>query len=386
MPATRPATVAEPRTRLAPGKRLVSLDAFRGATIAAMLLVNNPGSWAHVYAPLRHAEWHGWTPTDLIFPFFLFIVGVAMTYSFAKRRRRGQDDVALLEKIVKRSLVLIALGLVLHGFPRYDIGAMRVPGVLQRIGLAYLVAAPIVAYAGWRVWAGAAAVLLLGYWALMAWMPPPGGAAGVLLPGQDLGAWIDRAVFGTEHLWAQSRTWDPEGLLSTLPAIGTVLTGALTGKWLRSGRRRRKIVTGMAAAGALALALGLLWGVMFPINKSLWTSSYVLFTSGFAAVLLALFYFLIDVQGWTLWAKPFVVYGMNAIAAFFLSSLGARLLTMIRVGTGDGAMALKTWIYDRLFAVLLAPSNASLAFALSYVLVWLGIMAVLYWRDIFIKV
>ncbi|NIQ56827.1 MAG: DUF5009 domain-containing protein, partial [Gemmatimonadetes bacterium] len=223
----------------------------------------------------------------------------------------------------------------------------------------------------WRVWAGAAAVLLLGYWALMAWMPPPGGAAGVLLPGQDLGAWIDRAVFGTEHLWAQSRTWDPEGLLSTLPAIGTVLTGALTGKWLRSGRRRRKIVTGMAAAGALALALGLLWGVMFPINKSLWTSSYVLFTSGFAAVLLALFYFLIDVQGWTLWAKPFVVYGMNAIAAFFLSSLGARLLTMIRVGTGDGAMALKTWIYDRLFAVLLAPSNASLAFALSYVLVWL---------------
>ncbi len=395
--AAQPATIAGPRTKTGylaegvrgdPGKRLVSLDAFRGATIAAMLLVNNPGSWSHVYAPLRHAEWHGWTPTDLIFPFFLYIMGVAMTYSFAKRRKTGQDDMALLKKIVKRSLVLIALGLVLHGFPRYDIGSMRFPGVLQRIGLAYLVAAPIVAYTGWRVWAAVTAAVLLGYWALLMFVPPPGGAAGVLLPGQDLGAWLDRAVFGTEHLWSQSRTWDPEGLLSTLPAVGTVLTGALTGKWLRSGRGSWKIVTGLAAAGAVALGLGLLWGLAFPINKSLWTSSYVLFTSGFAAVLLALFYFLIDMKGRGLWAKPFVIYGMNAIAAFFLSSLGARLLGMITVTPvqGRGPVALKPYLYDHVFEPLLAPKNASLAFALSYVLFWLVIMTVLYQRDVFIKV
>jgi predicted acyltransferase len=227
----------------APGTRLVSLDAFRGATIAAMLLVNNPGTWAHIYAPLEHAEWNGWTPTDLIFPFFLFIMGVALTFSFGKRRAQGAGRADLMKKIVRRSLILVGLGLVLHGFPSYDLATIRIPGVLWRIGLTYLIAAPLAVYAGWRVQALVVAALLLSYWGLQTLVPVPGMGAGVLRPGMDLGAFVDRAVFGTQHLWPQSVHWDPEGLLSTIPAVGTVITGILTGHWIRTGyagRRRRR--------------------------------------------------------------------------------------------------------------------------------------------------
>ncbi|HKJ93824.1 MAG TPA: DUF5009 domain-containing protein, partial [Longimicrobiales bacterium] len=306
-----------PGAESAPGTRLTSLDAFRGATIAAMLLVNNPGTWAHIYAPLEHARWNGWTPTDLIFPFFLFIMGVALTFSLGRRQERGAGRADLMEKIVRRSIILMGLGLVLHGFPSYHLATLRIPGVLWRIGLAYLFAAPLAVYAGWRLQAAVAGALLLGYWALQTLVPVPGAGAGVLQPGMDLGAYIDRAVFGTQHLWPQSVTWDPEGLLSTLPAIGTVITGILAGHWIRSARSRPRIALGMLGAGAVGLALGWLWGLVFPINKSLWTSSYVLFTSGFALVLLAACYWAIDIRGWRRWATPFVAFGMNAIAAYF---------------------------------------------------------------------
>jgi predicted acyltransferase len=216
-----------------PPQRLVSLDVFRGITIAGMLLVNNPGTWSHVYAPLRHTEWHGWTPTDLIFPFFLFIVGVAMTFSFGKQLERGMDRTVLLWKAAKRALVLFVLGLILHSFPWWsaDLSTLRIPGVLQRIALAFLVATPMVLWL--RIWgqAVAALALLLGYWALMAWVPVPEYGAGVWEPGKDLGAYIDRAVFGTEHLWRQARTWDPEGLMSTIPTVATVLLGVLGSVW-----------------------------------------------------------------------------------------------------------------------------------------------------------
>ncbi|MGH7448388.1 MAG: acyltransferase family protein [Longimicrobiales bacterium] len=363
--------------------RLLSLDAFRGVTIAGMLLVNNPGSWSAIHPPLRHAEWHGWTPTDLIFPFFLFIVGVAMVFSFAARMRRGDDRRALMLNATRRAAILFALGLLLHGFPNYlDLANLRIPGVLQRIGLAYFAATAIVLYLGRNGQVIATAVLLLGYWAVMTLVPVPGGSAGVLQPGLDVGAYIDRAVFGEAHLWTTARTWDPEGLLSTVPAIATVLLGVFAGSWLRADRDPATRAVGLFLAGNAGLVLGLIWHPLFPINKSLWTSSYVVFTAGMACHFLAVCYWLIDVKGYRRWAKPFVIFGVNAIAAFFLSGLFARLLTMIPVA----GTTLKGFIHGTFFTPVLSPTNASLAFAISFVLLWLGIMTVLYRRRIFIKI
>jgi predicted acyltransferase len=364
--------------------RLLSLDAFRGVTIAGMLLVNNPGSWAAIHPPLRHAEWHGWTPTDLIFPFFLFIVGVAMTFSFAARSARGADRRSLMLGATRRAAILFALGLILHGFPNYlDLTHLRIPGVLQRIALAYLLATTIVLYLGRRGQVSVVALLLLGYWAAMMLIPVPGGSAGVLAPGLDIGAWIDRAVFGEQHLWTQSRTWDPEGLLSTLPAVATVMLGVFTGVWLRSDRQPATRAVGLFLAGNAGIVLGLLWHPLFPINKNLWTSSYVVFTAGMACHFLAVCYWLIDVKGYRAWAAPFVIFGVNAIAAFFLSGLFARLLTMI---PAPGGASLKVYIYQAIFTPLLPPVHASLAYAAAFVLLWLGIMSVFYRRRIFIRV
>jgi predicted acyltransferase len=368
-------------------ERLASLDVFRGMTIAGMLLVNNPGTWSAIHPPLRHAEWHGWTHTDLIFPFFLYIVGVAMTFSFAALRERGQDDGALLRKAAKRSLILFGLGLLLHGFPNYlALSSLRIPGVLQRIALAYFAATLIVLYLKpyWQL--VAAAALLLGYWALQTLVPVPGIGAAVLEPGQDLGAYIDRLVFTEAHLWSQARTWDPEGLLSTLPAVGTVLCGVFTGYWLRSARSPQRKLGGLLLGGAAALAAGLLWDVWFPINKNLWTSSYVLFTAGYAAIVLAACYWLVDVQRWRRWAMPFTIYGVNAIAAFFLSGLFARMLTLIRVQSGESTVTLKGWIFNNLYLSWASPINASLAYAISFVLLWLAIMWLFYRRGMFIRV
>ena len=365
--------------------RLVSLDAFRGLTIAGMLIVNNPGSWSAIYPPLRHAAWHGWTPTDLIFPFFLFIVGVAMIFSLGRQLDSGVPRSRRFARAAKRAAVIILLGLILHAFPNYlDLATLRLPGVLQRIGLTYLLAAPIVLWLGTRGRMVVVAALLLGYWMLETLVPVPGGAAGVLEPGQDLGAWLDRTVFGTDHLWVWSRTWDPEGLLSTLPAVATLLFGTFAGEWLRSDRAPLARTTGLFAAGAAAMVVGLAWHPLFPINKNLWTSSYVVFTAGMACQTLALCYWLIDVLGYRRWAHPFVIFGTNAIAAFFLSSLTARILTLITLG--EPPVALKTVLHRNLFETWLSPMNASLAFALTYTLLWLGVMTVLYRRRIFIKV
>jgi predicted acyltransferase len=209
----------------------------------------------------------------------------------------------------------------------------------------------------------------------------------VLEPGMDLGAFIDRTIFGERHLWASARTWDPEGLLSTLPAVATVMLGVFTGRWLRLDRTPAQKTGGLLAAGIVGIAVGLAWDVVFPINKNLWTSSYVVFTAGMASLSLGACYWIIDVKGYRRWAKPFVIFGVNAIAAFFLSGLFARLLTLIRVGRDGGDVALKTFIYDAVFVPLFArPENASLAYAIGFVLLWLGIMTVLYRRRIFIKV
>ncbi len=365
-----------------PSGRLASLDAFRGLTIAGMILVNNPGSWEHVYPPLAHAEWHGWTPTDLIFPFFLFIMGVAMAFSFARRLDAGGRR-RLHHQVLRRTAIIFALGLFLSAFPDFDLSRLRVAGVLTRIAVVYLFASLVVLHLSRRAQAWAAAAILLGYWALLALVPAPGAAAGDLSPEGNLAAWVDRLLLPGR---LYRGTWDPEGLLSTLPAVATALLGVFAGRWIRSRRERSEIAAGMFAAGWLMILAGLVWDLALPINKNLWTSSYVVFTAGAALEGLALCYWLIDVRGIRRWASPAIVYGLNSIAVFVLSGLVTKMLYRIRVGPGGEATSLMGWIYRHGFLSWAPPLDASLAFAVAYVVFWWAMMAILYRRGIFIKV
>ncbi|MFQ5751268.1 MAG: acyltransferase family protein [bacterium] len=365
-------------------KRLVSLDAFRGISIAGMILVNNPGTWSYVYPPLEHAEWHGWTPTDLIFPFFLFIIGVAMTFSFAKRLSAVENKRPLYIKIVRRSLILFGLGLFLNGFPFYNFETIRIPGVLQRIAVVYFFAAIITLNTHLRGQAWAAGILLFLYWALMKLIPVPGLGAGHLSMDGNLAAYIDNALL---HGHIYRETWDPEGILSTIPAIATTLCGVLVGHLIRSKKEKSDIVGWIFVIGWGAIVVGLVWDIWFPINKNLWTSSYVVFTAGAALQFLGVCYWLIEVKGWRRWALPAVIYGMNSIAVFVLSGLVARILLLIKVNNSNATpITLKGWMYHNLFASWAGPFNGSLAFAITNILFWLGLMAILYRKQIFIKI
>lgn len=368
----------------APQERLVSLDAFRGLTIAGMILVNNPGSWSHVYPPLLHAPWHGCTPTDLVFPFFLFIVGVAMPFSFSKRLEHAHDRRKLYLQILKRSLILIGLGLFLSGFPFYKLATLRFPGVLQRIGVVYGMVSLIALNTKPRGQAAIAALLLSAYWAAMALLPVPGYGAGDLSMEGNLAAHVDHALL-RGHIWKP--TWDPEGLLSTIPAIATTITGVLTGHFLRSGKEKNVIAGWLFVYGWAAILAGLVWSIWFPLNKGLWTSSYVLYTSGAALQLFGVCYWLIDAQNIRRWAKPAIIYGMNAIAVFVLSGVVARSLMLIKWQQASGeSISLRAWLYQNAFVSWAGELNGSLAFALANVLFWLGAMTLLYRRRIFIKI
>jgi predicted acyltransferase len=349
--------------------RLVPLDAFRGLTIAAMVLVNNPGTWDAVHAPLRHAAWHGLTPTDVVFPFFLFIVGLAIPPSLD-----GRPPLAAFVRVLRRAVVIFALGLVLNGFPAFDWSTIRIPGVLQRIAVCYLVAAGVYLVTGWRTQSVVAATLLLAYWGAMTLVPVPGHGASDLGPEGNLAAWLDRIVLGPHHMWRASSVYDPEGILSTVPAVATVLLGGLAGQWVLSHRPPRTITMGLLLAGAFGVALGAEWGNWFPINKALWTSSYVVVTTGLALLVFAACYWAVEVCGWRRWATPFVVLGVNALAVYVLSSLAAHAMTLVRVGDGH----LRGAVYASVFAPWAAPVNASLAYAVAYVIVWWIAMAVLY--------
>jgi len=367
--------------------RMESLDVFRGMTIAGMILVNNPGTWAAIYDPLEHASWHGWTPTDLVFPFFLFIVGVSLTLALGRRAEEGGGRRDLYVKIARRTLIIFALGLVLAGFPSYDLSTIRIPGVLQRIAVCYLLASLIFLHTKWRTQAVIAAALLLGYWALMALVPVPGFGAGMLDSKEgNLAAYLDRALL-EGHLWRHAKVYDPEGILSTLPALATTLLGVLTGHLLRSRRSELEKVAAMFVAGAAGVVAGWAWNHWFPVNKALWTSSYVLLTAGLALQLLAVCYWLIDIKGHRAWARPFLIFGTNALALYFLAEFFARLIGLPLFARPDGSRAgLQSVIYENLFASWAAPTNASLLYALSTVLLWLGVMAVFYRKKIFIKV
>lgn len=393
-----------------PPERLLALDVFRGATVAGMLLVNDPGTWSAIYPPLKHAEWHGWTATDLIFPFFLFIVGVTAHLSLESRRQRGADDRALTRQILRRGLIIVGLGLLLNWFPFFTWGSigeipnptlwdrvvhrlqyLRFSGVLQRIGICYMVAGLLALRTSLKTQVTVAASLLLGYWMLMTLVPVPGTGqlGGSLLdqPSRNLAAYVDRVVIGESHLWRQSRTWDPEGVLSTLPAITTTLLGVFAGRWIAGGRPLLERIAALASCGALGMLAGLMWHWVFPINKNLWTSSYVLFTAGMAALAIATCIWIIDVHGLRRWTRPFAVFGVNPILAFVGSGLMARLIySIIKVPYQGKSVALQAAIYRSLFEPFFSPKNASLLFAIAFVLFWYVILDVFYRRKWILKV
>jgi predicted acyltransferase len=357
------------------GPRLGSLDAFRGFAIAGMVLVNNPGDWKALYPQLAHAVWNGWTFTDWIFPFFLFIVGVSMTLSLGQRAAAGATRAQLMQGMARRAAVIFAVGLALNLMPLFDWAHVRIPGVLQRIALCSLLATPIVLLCSWRGVLGWLVGLCALYSVLMLTVPVPDAqgvvAAGVLEPGRDFGAWLDRQLLAG-HLWASARTWDPEGLTSTLPAIGTVLFGVLTGRFLAVPRPPAEQTVWLLLAGLALLGLGaLLDSVFMPINKNLWTPSYTVFMAGWALLVFGAFYWLLDAAPHTglrqrsAWLfQPLVIYGMNALFIFALSGFVARMLVFIKV---DGAArSLKQALFAPLQALPLAPQDASLLWALLF--------------------
>jgi predicted acyltransferase len=386
---------------------MLSLDVFRGITIAAMILVNDPGSWDHIYAPLKHAEWNGCTPTDVIFPFFLFIVGVSLTLSFEARIRRGASRASLALHLLRRSAILFAIGFALNALEHLH--PVRIMGVLQRIALCYLAAGALYLWtrqSGMErrssedrrtqrlLLAAAIATLLIGYWALMIFIPVPGYGAGHLGPENNLAAYIDRTVMGS-HLWSESQTWDPEGLLSNLPAIASVLIGILAAEWLTSSRWQTQSadrpiatrLTGLTIAGGVLVAAGLLLNPYFPINKNLWTSSFVLFTGGWALLFLALCHGVIDVLGWRKGIGAFLVFGRNAIFGYSISALLAILgaAIVLRGSTGE-SHTLQEWLYQTGFRPFASGENASLGFAVCFVLFIFVLIWPLDRRKIFIRI
>lgn len=376
--------------------RLVSLDAFRGFTIAAMVLVNNPGDWNHLYSQLAHAKWHGWTFTDWIFPFFLFICGVSMALSLSKKNAAAKP--ALMLDLWRRAAIIFLIGLTLNFIPNLSFETLRIPGVLQRIAVCTALAAPIVLFFGWRAQLAWIVGLLAIYTMAMLVIPVPDVngvvAAGVLEPGRDVGAFIDRWLLDG-HLWASAKTWDPEGVFSTLPALCTMLLGVLTGRWLLTDTPRAEKTVWMMVAGLICVWSGaMLDSILMPINKPLWTTSYVFFMHGWGLLLFAVFYWLIDganserVRSLANKALlPMTIYGMNALFIFAFSSLVAKLMNTIKVSQFDGTMlSIKAMLYAPLKALPLAPVNTSLLFALFFNLAMFFIGWALWKRRWFIKV
>jgi predicted acyltransferase len=374
--------------------RLTSLDVFRGITIAAMILVNMAGVADDVYPPLAHADWHGCTPTDLVFPFFLFIVGVAMSFSLSKYTADNKPTSTVYLRIFRRAAILFTLGLLLNGFWNkgiwtFDLSSIRIMGVLQRISLTYLLASLAVLNLPRKGQWILAAVLLIGYWLTMMYVPVPEYGAGVLTRDGNFGAYIDRLIIPKAHLYAGDgfkNLGDPEGLFSTIGAVVSVLAGYFTGQWIRNQAVQTRTSVGLALFGIGCLILGWAWGWVFPINKKLWTSSYVVFTSGWALLLLAACYELIEVRLIKRWSKPFEIMGLNAIALFVASVLLIKILVRTKIGTGETAISTFNWIYQNIFASWAGTFNGSLLFALVTVLLWWAVAVLMYRQRWFLKV
>jgi predicted acyltransferase len=365
--------------------RLEALDVFRGITVAAMILVSTPGDWDAVYWPLDHAAWHGWTPTDLVFPFFLFAMGAAVPIALARRRVAPRR---LRRHVGRRAAILFALGLLLNAMNArlpFEWSAFRIPGVLQRIAIVFVVVAWLTEKHSRNVQIGAAVAALIGYWAAMMLVPVPGVGAGVLTQNGNLASYIDRLVLGRHLAFG---TWDPEGILSTIPAIATALCGVFAGDWLIEPGIRVHRSLWLWAAGAVATAVALVWDRVFPINKNLWTSSFALLSAGIAAQLLAICHWVLDVKRMKGWSLPFVAFGRNALAAYFLSVSLDNIMTRWSVGAPEGS--LKWSLYTHAFESRIAPCcgmpAASAAYALAYVALWGVVVIVMYRRRVFVGI
>ena len=386
-----------------PAGRLLALDVFRGVTITAMILVNNPGSWQHIYAPMAHASWHGWTLTDLIFPFFIFIVGVSITLARSKqlitRQGRGQIVRAALIRSTKLCLLGWFLALFYYNLfvPDYNwleqkLFALRYMGVLQRIALVYICCVLLWLYLSLRQLCITAVVILLLYWVLMSFVPYYDATGtryvGLLEHGNNLSAWLDNLLLGSKHLYyqgAQPFAFDPEGLLSTLPAITTGVSGMQVGHYLHMAKPGTGLTVKLrmlVLAGVLGVGLGELWGLWFPINKALWTSSYVLLSSGYACLVLAALLYLVEIKHYKLWSAPFVVFGANSIAFFMFAGVVGRIFIMLPVGE----QSLKTWLYREIFQPIWGDLNGSLAYAICFLLLSYAVMLLMYRKGIFWKV
>ena len=361
--------------------RLLSLDVFRGITIAMMILVNDPGDWGHIYSPLEHSVWDGCTPTDLVFPFFLFMVGVSIVYAMESKKLSGVNQSKMILTALRRMVILILITWFTQVILRwnFDLTKLRLPGVLPRIALVYFICTVLYLKTSQKTRDLTLAGVLIGYYLLMTFVPVPGVGYANLNPETNMGAWIDRTLLTPDHLWSSSRTWDPEGLLGTLPAIGTGLFGIRVGTWLKRSDRENSVkVSWMFTYGVIAVIVALFWDLFFPINKALWTSSFVLYTGGLATIALAICFWLIDVQGHRRFTFPFVVFGTNAIAAYVLSGFIPHYFNRINIGSRS--------IYQILFVPNLSPVNASLAGAILIVLVLWVVMWIFYKRKIFIKI
>jgi predicted acyltransferase len=343
--------------------RLESLDVFRGGTIAAMIMVNNNGSPA-AYAQLKHAAWHGWTFTDLVFPFFLWIVGVSITFSFARRVERGDDRGNLLMHVLRRAALIFVIGLLLNGFPYYNLSTIRIPGVLQRIAICYLIAGTIFLFTRTRTRLLWTFGFLASYWVLMM-------TGGDFTVENNYARYVD-GLFLNGHMYSQTRTWDPEGIVSTLPAVANTLFGIFCGEILRLKLTAEQKTGWLFLTGNCLVLAGLLLSTWMPINKMIWTTSYAVFTSGLAFVVFAGTYWLVDVQRWRRFARPFAIYGMNALAVYVLSGLFARLLGLIRIG----GQSVRTLIWRNIFEPLAPAPEASLLFAVAHSLLF---FAIAYW-------
>jgi predicted acyltransferase len=392
-------SVTQPLNQLAPvgeptkpcSERLLCLDVFRGLAVAGMIVVDNPGNDDLAYWPIKHADWNGWTPADFIFPSFLFLVGVSMVYSFAARLQRGESRARILFHAFKRSLILIAIGFFVNAFPiiGVDLHTFRFEGVTQRIALCYFAAAILVLWSGCRGTVITMCACLLSYWALLRFGPVPGiGRPGhdfpFMDPDRNLVAWLDRKLF-MGHLYNGTR--DPEGILSTIPAVATTLIGVLTGYWLRSEKSLGTKAIRMLMAGVLGLAAGEIWNVWFPINKNLWTSSFVLFSGGFALVFLAPLYWVLEIKKWRgAWTMPILVFGMNAIAGFVADSFVYGPGYSFTVKGANGPVMWHDAAEAKLTSLGASAANASLIYSLAAVLFCWILLWFLWRKRIFLKV
>jgi predicted acyltransferase len=369
-----------------PSQRLLSLDLIRGLTIIMMAIVNNPGTWDHIYAPLEHAAWNGFTPTDFVFPNFLFISGVAIALALSRKKERREQFGSIMLSALRRCAILFFIGVFITAYViKFDFANLRIPGVLQRIGVVYFICSALYLKLGNRAMAVTAFSCLLAYYVLMNFVPVPGfGHPDLMNPEANIGAWLDRLIFTPAHLFRFTKTWDPEGLLTTIPSVATGLFGVLTGVLLKSEEAPASKLKKMFGFGAVFIATGLALNPVFAINKSLWTSSYVLFTAGLSMVVLGLAYWLIDVKGYRKWTAWPVAFGMNSIFAYVFSELFPETLRKIPL---PESKSVYDWYYNTLIVPRFTdPRNASLLCALTLVAFMSPILLFMRKKNIIVKV